>query len=106
VAHCLTCIHAPDFVYSNLAARWSDLGAGLAPRIGAPHDGRAVALKIDDGGQRARPALMAAVLRRMGVDTEPGVDAAALHDSGVVVVEGGGEPVGVINAVLSPQAHG
>ena len=69
-------------------------------------DGRAVALKIDDGGQRARPALMAAVLRRMGVDTEPGVDAAALHDSGVVVVEGGGEPVGVINAVLSPQAHG
>jgi hypothetical protein len=44
VAHCLTRIHAPDFVYSNLGARWSDLGAGLAPRIGAPHDARAVAL--------------------------------------------------------------
>lgn len=44
VAHCLTRIHAPDFVYSNLAARWSDLGAGLAPRIGLAHDARAVAV--------------------------------------------------------------
>lgn len=44
VAHCLARIQAPDFVYSNLAARWSDLGAGLAPRIGAAHDARAVAM--------------------------------------------------------------
>lgn len=44
VAHCLTRIHHRDFVYSNLAARWSDLGAGLAPRIGVAHDARAVAL--------------------------------------------------------------
>ena len=44
VAHCLTRIHHGDFVYSNLAARWSDLGAGLAPRIGVAHDARAVAL--------------------------------------------------------------
>ena len=44
VAHCLTRIHGPDFVYSNLAARWSDLGAGLGPRVGEAHDGRAVAL--------------------------------------------------------------
>lgn len=44
VAHCLTRLHAGDFVYSNLAARWSDLGAGLAPRIGFAHDARAVAV--------------------------------------------------------------
>lgn len=44
VAHCLTRMQAPDFVYSNLAARWSDLGAGLAPRVGEVHDVRAVAL--------------------------------------------------------------
>lgn len=44
VAHCLTRIQASDFVYSNLAARWSDLGAGLAPRIGLAHDARAVAV--------------------------------------------------------------
>ena len=37
-------------------------------------DGRAFALKTDDGGQRARPVVMAAALRRSGVDVEPGVD--------------------------------
>ena len=31
-------------------------------------DGRAVALKIEDGGQRARPPVMAAALRALGVD--------------------------------------
>ena len=30
-------------------------------------DGRGVALKIADGGQRARPVVLAAVLRRLGV---------------------------------------
>ena len=33
-------------------------------------DGRAVALKIADGGQRARPVVMAAALRRLGIDAE------------------------------------
>lgn len=46
VAHCLARMHGRDFVYSNLAARWSDLGAGLAPRIGTSHDARAVALTL------------------------------------------------------------
>ena len=44
VAHCLMRIHGADFIYSNLAARWSDLGAGLAPQIGVAHDARSVAL--------------------------------------------------------------
>ncbi|MEO8556168.1 MAG: asparaginase [Actinomycetota bacterium] len=33
-------------------------------------DGRAIALKIADGGQRARPIVMVAALRRLGVDSE------------------------------------
>ena len=32
-------------------------------------DGRGVTLKIADGGQRARPVVLAAVLRRLGVDS-------------------------------------
>ena len=60
VAHCLTRMHGPDFVYSNLAARWSDLGAGLAPRIGEVHDGRAVALT------RYPPGLAAALQKADG----------------------------------------
>lgn len=60
VAHCMTRIHAADFVYSNLAARWSDLGAGLAPRIGLVHDARAVALT------RYPPALAAALQKADG----------------------------------------
>ncbi len=51
-------------------------------------DGRAVALKIDDGHQRARPPVMAAVLGRLGVD-DPAVLA-----TGVAPVLGGGRPVG------------
>ncbi len=57
-------------------------------------DGRAVALKIDDGSPRARPVVMAAALCRMGVDQEPGVDGAALRATGAVSVLGGGRPVG------------
>ncbi len=40
----------------------------------ALRDGRAFALKADDGHPRVRPVLMAAALRRSKVDTEPGVD--------------------------------
>ena len=35
-------------------------------------DGRAVALKVADGGNRARPAVMVAALRALGVDTSDG----------------------------------
>ncbi len=68
-------------------------GAEASYALALP-DGRAVALKIDDGHSRARPVVMAAALRRMGVDREAGVDADALNATGFVPVYGGGEPVG------------
>jgi L-asparaginase II len=63
-------------------------------------DGRAVALKTDDGAARVRPVLMAAALQRMGVDAEPGVDGDAVRATGVVELLGGGRPVGVIRATF------
>ena len=51
-------------------------------------DGRAVALKIDDGGQRARPPVMAAALSRLGVD------ASVLKELSSTPLLGGGAPVG------------
>ena len=49
-------------------------------------DGRAVALKVDDGGQRARPPVMVAALRALGVDApvlaELAEDAAARRRAG------------------------
>ncbi len=63
-------------------------------------DGRAFALKTDDGAARVRPVLMAAALRRSGVDTEPGVDTDAVRRTGEVPLLGGGEPVGEIRAVF------
>jgi L-asparaginase II len=63
-------------------------------------DGRAWALKTDDGAARVRPVLMAAALRRSGVLDEAGVDAAAVESTGQLVLLGGGKPVGEIRAVL------
>ena len=57
VAHCLLRLHSASFVYSNLAARWSDLGAGLAPRVGRADDVAACALT------RYPPALAAALTK-------------------------------------------
>ena len=76
------------------------VGAEAVYAAGLP-DGRAVALKIDDGGVRARAVVMAAVLERMGVHRMPGVDADALRETGRHVILGGGQPVGEIRAVLS-----
>ena len=56
-------------------------------------DGRAVALKIADGGQRARPVVMAAALRRLGVDAE------VLDELANAPVLGHGRQVGSIDAV-------
>ena len=61
-------------------------------------DGRAVALKTDDGAARVRPVLMAAALARSGVLDDPAVDAEAVRRTGTVSVLGGGEPVGEIRA--------
>jgi L-asparaginase II len=59
-------------------------------------DGRAVALKTDDGAARVRPVLMAAALERLGVTEDPSVDAEAVRRTGVVELLGGGRPVGVL----------
>ena len=63
-------------------------------------DGRAVALKIEDGGDRARPVVMAAALERLGVLHEPGVDADAVRATGRHVLRGGGHPVGEVRAAF------
>lgn len=63
-------------------------------------DGRAFALKTDDGAARVRPVLMAAALRRSGVDVDPGVDGDALRRTGVVELLGGGVSVGEIRALI------
>lgn len=57
-------------------------------------DGHAVALKVDDGGVRARPVVMAAALRRLGVD-DP-----VLDDLGEHPLLGGGRPVGAVRPTL------
>ena len=55
--------------------------------------GRAVALKIADGGQRARPIVMAAALRRLGIHAD------VLDELAHAPVLGHGQPVGSIVAV-------
>jgi L-asparaginase II len=59
-------------------------------------DGRAIALKTDDGAARVRPVLMAEAIRRSGWLDGPTVDAEAVRRTGVVELLGGGRPVGVI----------
>jgi L-asparaginase II len=56
-------------------------------------DGRAVALKIADGQARARPVVMAAALRRLGLDHP------VLEELSHAPVLGHGEPVGEIRPV-------
>lgn len=63
-------------------------------------DGRAYALKTDDGASRARPVVMAAALLRDGIDKLDGVDGDALRETGVHTVLGGGRAVGEIRALL------
>jgi L-asparaginase II len=64
--------------------------------VGLP-DGRGIAIKIEDGAARARPVVMAATLRRLGL-TDP-----ILDDQSAAPVLGGGRPVGTIRpaAVLT-----
>jgi L-asparaginase II len=63
-------------------------------------DGRSFALKHDDGAPRARAVTMAALLSRLEVDTEDGVDTEAVRATGRAPVLGGGVPVGEIRATL------
>ena len=60
----------------------------------AMDDGGAVALKIGDGQARVRPVVMAAALRRLGLDYP------VLEELGNAPVLGHGEPVGEVRAVV------
>jgi L-asparaginase II len=63
-------------------------------------DGRAVTLKVDDGAARARPVLMAAILKKVGIVDADGVDASAIAGTGEHVLLGGGRPVGQLRALV------
>ncbi|TDD96374.1 asparaginase [Jiangella asiatica] len=69
-------------------------GGADAVMAAALDDGRAVALKIDDGGARARTVVLVAALQKLGVDA-PVLDKLATEP-----VLGGGVPVGEVRAVL------
>lgn len=56
-------------------------------------DGRAIALKIADGANRARPVALLAALERLGVPTD------ALEPLVTEPIRGHGQPVGVVRAV-------
>jgi L-asparaginase II len=62
-------------------------------------DGRAGAVKIDDGAGRARVPVTVALLRRLGAGAEPGADQTVLDELGASPVTGGGREVGEIRAV-------
>ena len=57
-------------------------------------DRRVVTLKVEDGGQRARPPVMVAALRALGVE------AAVLDELAEAPLLGGGRPVGTVRATF------
>ena len=69
------------------------IGAEACYALALP-DGTAVALKIADGGDRARPVLMSAILRRLGHEGP------VLEQVGRHTILGHGEPVGEVRAVV------
>jgi L-asparaginase II len=75
-------------------------GAESCYVVGLP-DGRAVALKTDDGAARVRPVLMAEALRLLGVTEQLGVDGEVVTATGEVPVFGGGRVVGQIRPAFA-----
>jgi L-asparaginase II len=72
-------------------------------------DGRAGAIKIEDGSQRAGTPVTVALLHELGVADVPGADLAALQGLATGPVTGGGALVGEVRATLSgtsPAAAG
>ena len=65
-------------------------------------DGRAVAVKISDGGFRAGQAVLVAALQELGAGGEVGADREALGGWGTVPVLGHGQPVGLVRAITRP----
>ncbi|QYG91252.1 asparaginase [Iamia sp. SCSIO 61187] len=62
-------------------------------------DGRAVAVKVDDGATRAASVVAASALAHL-VRDEPGVDLDLLADVALPDVDGGGRPVGEIRSIV------
>ncbi|MFD0409137.1 asparaginase [Kitasatospora sp. NPDC127116] len=73
----------------------SKMGAEAVQVVALP-DGRALAFKIEDGGERARGPVLAAALRRLGVT---GADA-TVEWIGAAPLLGGGVPVGEVRAAF------
>lgn len=69
-------------------------GAEAVGVVGLP-DGTGIAVKISDGGQRARVVVMAAVLAALGVES------AAISEQLSLPVLGGGAPVGEVRAAFN-----
>jgi len=63
-------------------------------------DGRAGALKVEDGAARGRVPITVALLRGLGAANEPGADVAALAELARTDVTGGGRVVGEIRTTL------
>jgi L-asparaginase II len=74
-------------------------GAEAVYAVALP-DGRAVALKVADGADRARLPVLVALLRRLGAGDGDDADGAALEALGHVPVLGHGHEVGVVEAVV------
>lgn len=63
-------------------------------------DGRAAAIKIDDGGQRAMPAILTQLLLDLlSASPVDGADLAALERLGISPILGGGQSVGAIRPI-------
>lgn len=73
-------------------------GGAEAVIAAALDDGRAVAVKIDDGGQRARMVVLVAALRKLGVD------APVLNELATAPVLGGGHRVGELRPAVDRPA--
>jgi L-asparaginase II len=63
-------------------------------------DGRAGAVKMEDGAPRAIPAVTVALLRAIGADQADGIDQDALDQIADIPVYGGGQVVGGIRPTL------
>jgi L-asparaginase II len=60
-------------------------------------DGRCVAVKITDGGDRARMPVLVGALRSLGVGIDDHAGSALLDELGTGIVLGGGLPVGTVD---------
>ncbi|GAA2742971.1 MULTISPECIES: asparaginase [Kitasatospora] len=84
---------ADTWLMREVPGALSKMGAE-AVQVVALADGRALAFKIDDGAERARGPVLAAALRRLGLD------APVLARIGAAPLHGGGRVVGEVRAAF------